>query len=99
MILDLLYVIFPLSWIAMLISWIIAVNYLSYIYNEPDKAGFDMKIRTWGPSYIETKRILLSTKDVRTRARAKKSLKMWKVGFYCGIISGISYLAIIILPT
>ncbi len=95
--LDTLLILTPLFFILMPICMILAVNQLTHIYINPNKAGFDIKIRTWGPTYSETKKILELTTDTKTKKSAKLSINLWKVGFLFGIIFMTSYMLILII--
>lgn len=91
----------PLLWIAIPILMWIAVYKLQYLYNEDNnKAGFKLKKRIWGPTYItykKAKKIAELTKDEDTRKNAQESIRFWKMSHYCFFAVIILYVLILIL--
>lgn len=93
-----LMIMLPIMWLAFPITATLAASKVSYLYSDKSgKAGYNLKRRTWGPSYKDTKKILQSTDDAYTRLKAKESIKLWKISFKCLYISIVLYIVILAL--
>lgn len=82
--LNFLLIILPFLWMGFPIIATIAVNKVAFLYHEDtNKAGFKLKRRTWGPSYKDTKKIIEMTNDDFTRQKARESIRLWNISYYC----------------
>ncbi len=85
--LTLVGIIMPLLWIAIPILMWSAVYKLQHLYNEDNnKAGFKLKKRIWGPTYMtykKAKKVAALTKDEDTRKKAYEAIRLWKMSYYC----------------
>ena len=80
---QLLLLLLPVLWMGLPILATRAVNKLVFLYDEPShKIGFELKKRTWGPSYRDTKKVVKSTSDEFIRKKAEEAVRLWKMGFY-----------------
>ena len=74
----------PFIWLGFPILSTMAVNKVLSFYDEDSKIlGIELKERTWGPSYKETKKIFQLTKDEFIKQRAKESIRLWRLSYYC----------------
>lgn len=75
-------ILLPIFFIAFIVIINLAVHKMLFIYKEYDKAGFPLKMRTWGPSFSDTKKVYNLTSDKNIKIKARISLNLWKMGFY-----------------
>jgi len=82
-------------WMSFPILSTIAVNKLTFLYDEKtNRAGFELKRGTWGPSYKDTKKIAKLTQDEYVRKKAKESIRLWRISFSCFFFSIILFFII-----
>lgn len=94
---KILLIFLPILFITFGVSFNLAVNKILFIYNEFHKAGFDLKRRTWGPTFSDTKKIAELTKDEYVRNKANESVKLWKIGFFCLLSFFMVFLVVLFL--
>ena len=98
LVLNVLLITLSIIWLAFPILATIATNKIGFIYDiNPNKVGFKLKRRTWGPSYKDTKKIFQLTDDDYIKQKAKDSISLWKISYNCLYISIGLYIVVLVL--
>ncbi len=87
MLLNFLLILIPILFSAFPIIATIAVNKVNFLYNEEvSKVGFELKKRTWGPSFKETKKVAELSTNKYYRKKAHEAIFLWKISYGCLIV-------------